>query len=479
MEPEKQTIPTITIAGWPTMAIPELELRNILTYLAYKTGKPVTFAQYAEDEGYSKESVSVRVAVHDNDRELDERTPVHLGDKRYQLSEPQVIVKLDVDVSEDKNILDTDFMTIAYVDHNRIVIPIELTATDNEAARGILASIAEKAVELLDFNVDDKLLERRDELAQSFCHAFAAGVRQRATERQTDLRNSQRAADQAYHTIVEHERKKPVFEKEIEFLKRLSQNPDPMLFKKQAKALVDLQASGDFTAINANDDGTIVAATAPITIEHDGYEFEMGRYSITIDNSSEVNIKALDPHPKAQYPHPHIAQDGYPCLGSISGDIPKLLGSMHIAEAFALLYEFLRSYSPEGGPYEKISAFDTTGRFVDHDSNSCEDCDESCTPFCIGGCGNNEGIYGCSDCCEYRSSYCYRNCDYRQYCGLSPCDDCEDERTAHCYLECQDNSRWQKHNPCENDCEYETCNQECPYYAKWQSLKENNHVTAR
>ena len=478
MDQETKSIPTITLTEWPTMAIPKVELQNILTYLAYKANKPVTFGRYVQDEGYSVDSVSVRIAVNDNICELDQKSPVHLGDKEYELSDQQAIVKLDVDVDQDCTILDVDFLTIAYVDHNRIVIPIELTATDNDAARSILAHIIEKAVGMLDFKVDQNILDHRNKLMASFCRSFAAGVRQRTTERQNDLRNSQRAADQAYYTIVEHERKKPIFEKEIEFLKKLTQNPDPMLFRKQAKALVDLKASGDFTEITTNDDGTVTAVTCPITIEHDGHEFEMGRYSITVDNSCEVNIKALDPHPNASYPHPHIAQDGFPCLGSIMGDIPKLLGSMRIAEALQLLHEFLCSYSSEGGPYEKIGAFDPTGRFVDENENPCENCDESCAPYCIGGCGNNEGSYGCSDCSEYRTSYCYQRCDYRQYCDLSPCDDCEDSNTEHCYLECEYNSAWQKREPCENDCEFENCNEECPYYSKLQSLTKKEPINA-
>ena len=159
----------------------------------------MTFGRYAADEGYSKDSVSVRIAVNDNvGTFIIPKTPVHIGDKRYQLSEQQVIREPDVDVSEDSTILDEDFLTIAYVDHNRIIIPIELTAADNEAARNILAYIIEKAVDLLDFNVDEKIIDRRDEMAKSFCQAFASNVKQRITERQNDLRNSQRAADQAH-----------------------------------------------------------------------------------------------------------------------------------------------------------------------------------------------------------------------------------------------------------------------------------------
>ena len=482
MEQEIKTIPPITVAGWPTMVMPQLELHNILTYLAYKVNKPVTFGRYAADEGYSKGSVSIRIAVNDNANEhIIPKTPVHIGAKRYQLSEQQVILEPDVDVGEDKTILDEDSLTIAYVDHNRIIIPIDLTATDNQTARCVLAHIIEKVVDLVDFNVDDKILEHRNDLMQSFCQAFTANVKQRVTERQTDLKNSQRAADQAYHTIVEHERKKPVMEKEIGFLNQLCQNPNPILFRKQAKALVDLQASGDFTSIVGNDDGTIVATTSPITIEYEGWDFPLGRYTITVDNSSQVNITALDTHPHAKYPHPHVAQDGYPCLGNIAADLPKLLGSMRIAEALQLMYEFLCSYSLEGTPFEKIRMFDPTGHFVDEndDESPCENCEEHCLPYCIGGCGTNDGMYRSSDCSEYRSSFCYDECEYSQYCDLSPCDDCEDADTEHCYLECGYNDTWQEHEPCQTEnCQFEECNKECPYYSKLQSLTQKETVNA-
>jgi hypothetical protein len=92
MDQETKSIPTITLTEWPTMAIPKVELQNILTYLAYKTNKPVTFDRYKEDEGYSADSVSVRIAVNDNTRELDGQMPVHLCDKVYELSDQQVIV---------------------------------------------------------------------------------------------------------------------------------------------------------------------------------------------------------------------------------------------------------------------------------------------------------------------------------------------------------------------------------------------------
>ena len=60
-----KTLPPVTIYQWPKLAIPKTEIQNILTYLAYKTGKAVTFRWYTEDEGYSENSVSIRIAVAD------------------------------------------------------------------------------------------------------------------------------------------------------------------------------------------------------------------------------------------------------------------------------------------------------------------------------------------------------------------------------------------------------------------------------
>ena len=60
---ETKMIPSITIYTWLSMDIPKSEIQNILTYLAYKTNKPVTFRWYSEDEGYCQNSVSVRIAT--------------------------------------------------------------------------------------------------------------------------------------------------------------------------------------------------------------------------------------------------------------------------------------------------------------------------------------------------------------------------------------------------------------------------------
>jgi len=464
-------VPPITLYTWPRLAMPQTEICNILTFLAYKTNKPVTFRQYAEDEGYSKSNISIEIAVADGLRKTSRTNTVRFGEDKYVLAEEQVSIDIDIDVPEKKQILDDDFLTLAYIDHNRIIILIELTATDNEAARALLAYIIEHSVELLDFKMSEELLQQRRKLAQRLCEAFAKGVEKRITEQEEDLKDSEHEAQKAHYTILEFERKRPVIQKELKFLKKLQQIRKPRLFRKQAQSLIELLASGQYSSIEPADNGSIIATTSPVTIEYNNFKFPLGKYTVKIDMAGEVKFETLDEHPNADYPHPHIGTDGRPCLGNIAADIPKMLGSMRIAEALQVLYEFLCEYNPDS-PYEKIGHFDPTGDYYDEDDNPCENCDESCGPYCIHECRENNGQYECSDCCDYRTDYCYLECSYNEnFERFSPCDDCGDEGTEHCYLDCQYNDQWQLKCPCEN-CEFDECNSECPYFKKLQELKE-------
>jgi hypothetical protein len=93
---ESKTIPSITIHTWLSMAIPKNEIQSILTYLAYKTNKPVTFRWYSEDEGYCENSVSVRIATSAGSFWKTSKTDtIRLGGKEYVLSEKQVTLDIN------------------------------------------------------------------------------------------------------------------------------------------------------------------------------------------------------------------------------------------------------------------------------------------------------------------------------------------------------------------------------------------------
>ena len=309
--------------------------------------------------------------------------------------------------------------------------------TDNETSSALLSHIIERSIDLLDFKMNGKLLEQRRKLAQNFCQTFAAGVQKRIREQEEDLRDCKNKSEHAYYTILDCERKKPILQQELEYLRKLERIDKPRLFRTQAQALIELQASGEYSNIKANNDGSLTATTAPIIIEYDGWKFPLGRYKINLDLAGDIKIEALDPHPDADYPHPHISSDGVPCLGNIRGDIPRMLGTMRISEALQSLHAFLSAYNPDN-PYEKISRFDPAGEYCD-DENPCDDCDERCSPYCIFECSNNNGQYECEDCNDRQTDFCYIECSYNEnFSRFSPCEDnCENKGNEHCYLECE------------------------------------------
>lgn len=471
---QTRQIPQIAIHAWQNLILSKAEIRNILIYLAYKTGKPVIFRRFADYEGYSENTICVCIAVADGIRDTSKSESLKLNSKSYDLSDEQVATDLILTISEEKQIKDDDGLLLAFVDHNRIVIPLELTATDNEAAKAILAYVIEQSIELLDFRMTEELLERRKKFMESICDYYAKTVVSKLKEAESNFNELEQKAYEASRTIYSFEQQRPVLEKQIRFLKKLQQIRRPRLYRQQAYALIELIASGQFTSIEPQSDGGIIAVTGPITIEYDNWEFPLGSYNISLNNSGDINIEALDDHPNAEHPHPHVDTDGYPCLGNIAADIPKLIGSMRIAEALQLLYQFLSSYNSDN-PYERIGHFDPTGRYQDEEDEPCEHCDEAYSPACIFECSHNNGQYTCTDCYDYRTDYCYLECVHNEdFENFSPCDDCSQKGTEYCYLNCQFNNKWQLQNPCDDNCSYEECDEKCPYFEKSQTLTEAN-----
>jgi hypothetical protein len=466
VEDEKMNLPEIMVESWQGLTLIKEDILPSLQYLAHKTKKPVTFRWYTEDEGYSDQSVSVRVFVKDGLAATYNPEHVVINGQTHPLSSEQRGMALALVQDEWQKITDDEDQLIGCVDHNRVILPIEVTATDNEAARAILANVLEKAMEFLDFNVSDILKEKEKEFAKHFAEAFHASVRTRLELRKDELTQKQREAEQAYYTVLDFEREKPVLDEEIALLSKLVARDRSPMARTQARALLQLQSAGQFLRIVLEDQGVLRATTSAITIEHDGYEFPLGRYEIQIPANGDVRIKALDEHPNAEHPHPHVARDNRPCLGNISGDLAKLIGKMRYAEALQLLHTFLSSYNSEN-PYEKIGHFDPEGQYQDEDDDPCEDCDDKCTPYCIFSCDHNTDIYTCQDCCDHRSQYCYEECEHNaDHERFHPCDDCESKGGDHCYLKCRYNQEWQLQNPCD-DCEEAEClKEECDYYEK-------------
>ncbi len=378
----------VSIEPYDGLAFPRNELKASLLYLAHKTQKPITFRWFTEGEGYSDCSVSVRVFVKDGMAATYNPQHIVVNGQSYALSSEQRGMASALVQEDWKKITDEEDQLIGCVDHNRIIFPIEITAADNDAARVVLAYVLEKALDLLDFDVAGILKEKEQQFSRQFMSAFQASVRSRLEHRKEELSQKQREAEQAYYTVLDFERERPVLDEEISFLSKLAERETSPLVRSQAKALMQLQNAGTYLRAVLDSQGALQATTSAITITHDGYEFPLGRYEITIPTNGDVRIKALDDHPNAEHPHPHVARDNRPCLGNISADLPKLIGKMRYAEALQLLHSFLSSYNSEN-PYEKIGHFDPSGEYQDEDDDPCEDCDDKCTPYCIFSCDHN------------------------------------------------------------------------------------------
>ncbi len=469
-------IPDIRIDTWPKLLLPREEIKATLQYLAHKTGKPVSFRWFTENEGYSDQSVSVRVFVNDDLAATYNPSHVMINGQSCAVASTQRGMAAALVRADWKKIADDEDQLIGAVDHNRIILPLEITAADNEAARAILAYVVEKAVDLLDFDVADMVRKREEDFARHFGEAFRKSITTRLESRQEEFDTRKREAEQAYYTLVDFERERSVFEQELAFLTGLAEKSCAKTARKQVQALLQVQSSGQYTHIAFDGEGVLHATTAPVTIEHEGYEIPLGRYEVEIPSNGDVRIKALDEHPTADHPHPHIAHDHRPCLGNISGDVAKLIGKLRYAEVLQLLHSFLSSFNAEN-PYERLGHFDPSGQYQDEDDDPCESCDEKCTPYCVFSCEHNSDIYTCSDCCEYRSEYCFTECEHNaDFERFHPCESCERKGTQECHLECLHNKEWQLQNPCD-ECDDEECRKdECPCFTKRQELE---HAEAR
>jgi hypothetical protein len=450
----------IDVTRWSGFCMPRHEVTNTLAYLAHKVGRSVRCMPYRGSLGYSSDVVNVYVATRASGLQSSCVGHVTIDGQHHVLSGSQsLFIKNDADGSD---VSDGSNRILAKVDHNYILLLVEVTGADNDVGRLILAHVVEQAVPLLDFDVDELMQEQRFRISEQYDVFHKSAIRTRIESKTVEVRHLESQVSQLYYQLVTAERDLPMARHELESLEKLTEKKRDPIIEKQADGMLSLISTGQYEEITPGSDGSIFARTSNILIEHDGWVFELGRYEINIDSTGKVLIYSADGTDGDGYPHPHVDSNGRPCLGNISADLAKAIGSMRIFEALTLLYDFISSYN-EDGPFIKISKFDSD--YDDPDEDPRSDCDDYHTPFCILECSHNDGMHCCSDCGEHRTDYCYTECGYNvpgfNYC--SPCDDCE-EAEAYCYLECPYNGQWQQRNPCD-DCKKSDCDG-CDYEKK-------------
>jgi hypothetical protein len=178
-------------------------------------------------------------------------------------------------------------------------------------------------------------------------------------------------------------------------------------------------------------DGKITVYTNDIYIDHDDHDdhdYYIGKFKIDIQLSSSV-IKITNLEKKVKgYHHPHISQDGTPCLGNISSTVYYLLIHQDIYQLITLLIEFLKSYN-EQNPYVGIEHWDPDYEeddpieqyescYEDSSPYDCVICSDSDCPFhddAQGRChetrDNPDDCVECTADCRYARNYeaCFEN----------------------------------------------------------------------
>jgi len=174
-------------------------------------------------------------------------------------------------------------------------------------------------------------------------------------------------------------------------------------------------------------DGRLLITTHAVSIEHEGYTYELGRFEININvRRSVIRIHSLDGG-KRGYPHPHVNSGGEPCLGSMAGPISSMLGEGDLFGVVVGLQEYLASYNP-ASPYLEIDFwnpdYDDSARwdrcYEDVGPRDCVTCDES-------ECPHREGA---ADAC-WELSDSYNNCIECRDCGWAneAQDRCRDDHS--------------------------------------------------
>ena len=450
----------VDVVRWPGCNMPKHEIVGALTYLGCKTGKPVRCSPFRGSLQYAAGLINVYICTAQTCTDPAPLHHVQLGGTIHELSGPQRIC-YPGSASGDK-IKDDDGRLIATVDHNCVIILVNITEADNQAGRAILAYVVELAIPLLNFDVSELVEKQKWAVSELYETFHKSALRSRIADRTTEVHRLEREVTDLYFRLVNTERELPLAKQELEQLERIAEKKSGHIIEKQAEGIMSLIATGQYEEVTPAKDGSLYARTSNILIEHDDWVFELCRYEINIDTTGKVTIHSADSIEAESYPHPHVDSNGKPCWGNIGGDVAKAIGRMRVFETLTLLYDFVASYN-EDGPFIKIGKFDAN--YDDPDADHCEDCEDYHSPYCICECSHNDGNWCCSDCGQYRTEYCYTQCEYNlpgfQY--ISPCDDCS-ESERHCLLECEHNTEWQQNNPCK-ECSRERC-EGCDYGEK-------------
>jgi hypothetical protein len=105
------------------------------------------------------------------------------------------------------------------------------------------------------------------------------------------------------------------------------------------------------------ENGYIQVCTGPICIEFDKKVYDIGKFKIDLSINPNNFVVKMTNLTRSLYgtAHPHIYENGNPCLGNIAECLPQMVGRYQFAAAINICIQFLKNVNEDKGHYSKIT----------------------------------------------------------------------------------------------------------------------------
>jgi hypothetical protein len=311
----------------------------------------------------------------------------------------------------------------------QVVVHIAPAALAGLAVR-VLGPALEQALVVARDALDEQVLQRQTD---HYVEVRLSEVNMRLETRRSAERETFRALQRAEDEVRSQYRKLAAIKEDIDTVesctlaswKRAARQDMQKLLAMVPRAIQRVRLDGD----------RLVVTTNPITIQHDGYDYEMGRFEIRIDIPARLlKVHGIDQEVNS-YSHPHIHVDGTCCLGNYGPLVADCLARQDHLGLVVGLIEFLRAYNPSS-PYQDLRRWNPDWRdeeryescYEDSAPSDCVDCSDDACPY-------HDGRY--DRCWEYQDSYtdCVDcgNCGWAQEARRQ----CREQQTPQECVECR------------------------------------------
>lgn len=148
----------------------------------------------------------------------------------------------------------------------------------------------------------------------------------------------------------------------------VSEDRSEEMIVRMHKHLSGLVEAGKFVRFYV-EEPYLVGETTKIKYKYRGVIYDLGTFKVKVDykkrddRNSSGWIVITGSIKRENCWHPHVRDDGHPCLGNVSMDAATHARNREFGVLFDMLYDFLCSYTdgPDGRPYRNVNLWPVIG----------------------------------------------------------------------------------------------------------------------